>query len=383
MCAVQTDLGTAIAELGEEARARRDELVAHRGIPEDLFRRAGEAGLFRQMVSSELGGLGLSPTEWFDNVVEIARLEPSFGWVVAQGAGDLATYLASGTARFAEECLADACCYIASSDTGRGTIAADGDGHYVVEGRWGFCSGSDGATWLGGWATFEGTDDGSGGPRGSVVLVPAERATIDRNWRVVGMIGTGSHSIELPRQRVPAHWVIPLLEAGPEDYGQIMIAAGSGQWPVHTGVCATVLGMAQRALEVADEILPHKGDPPASANAAVQRRLMHARGEWASACAGVRAGLDRIWAEAEASPRLSNEARVGLVVANVHAARCGFRVVEEVCSLVGTTVARADLPLASLLLDARVLSSHYAVSDVVLESAAQVHYGLIEPPFIV
>jgi len=379
---VRPDVGAAIAALGEEARERRDELAAYRGIPDDLFRRAGEAGLFRQMVSVELGGLGLSPTEWFDNVVEIARLEPSFGWVVAQGAGDLATYLASGTRRFTDECLADTCCYIASSDAGRGTIVADGD-EYLVEGRWGFCSGSDGATWLGGWATFEGTDDGSGEPRGAVVLVPAERATIDRNWHVIGMIGTGSHTIELPRQRVPEHWVIPLGELGPEEYGRMMITAGSGQWPVHTGVCATVLGMAQRALEVADEILPAKGDPPASANSAVQRRIMHARGEWASARAGVRSALDRIWAEAETSPRLSNEARVGLVVANVHATRAAAHVVDEVCALVGTTIARADLPLGQLLLDVRVLGSHFAVSEGVLESAAQVHYGVLDPPFIV
>jgi indole-3-acetate monooxygenase len=303
--------------------------------------------------------------------------------VVAQGSGDLTSYLAAGTRLFAEECLADRCAYIASSDAGRGTIVADGNGHYLAEGRWGFCSGSDGATWLGGWANFEGSDDGSGEPLGAVILVPAERATIDRNWHVLGMVGTGSHTIELPRQRVPSHWVIPLLELGPEDYGPMMITAGSGQWPVPSGVSGTVLGMAARALELADQILTHKGDPPVSSNAGVQRRLMHARGEWSAAREGVRAWLDRIWQEAETSPRLSNEARVGLLVANAHAARAGVRIVDEVCSLVGTTVARADLPLGPLLLDARTMGSHISVSDAVLESAAQVHHGLIDPPFMV
>src|SRR3954452_15520927 len=133
--------------------------------------------------------------------------------------------------------------------------------------------------------------------------------------------------------------------------------------------------MAQRALELADEILPTKGDPPVSANAAVQRRLMHARGEWAAAHAGVRSGLDRIWQAGAASPRLSKEARVGLLVANVHAARAGVRIVDEVCALVGTPVARADLPLGQLLLDVRTLGSHVSVSDGFLESAAQVHHG--------
>jgi alkylation response protein AidB-like acyl-CoA dehydrogenase len=309
-------------------------------------------------------------------------LEPSFGWIVAIGA-DVASYLASGTAAFAEECLADPACFIASSDAGRGTIVADGDGHYLVEGRWGFCSGSDGATWVGGWASFEGTDDGSGEPLGTMVIVPAERARIDRNWNVLGMIGTGSHTVELPRQTVPAHWVIPLIEQGPEDYGPMMVTAGSGQWPVAAGVAATVLGMAERALELADEILTHKGNPPASTNAAVQRRLMHARGECASARAGVKSWLDRIWQDADTSTRITPEARVGLVVANAHAARAGVRVVEEVCALVGTTIARADLPLGPLLLDARVLASHHSVSDAVLESAAQVHQGLIDAPHVV
>ena len=72
-------------DLAREADARRSEFERERQVPADLFRRAGEAGLFRQLICAELGGLGRSAVEWFRTGVEMARWEPSFSWVVTQG----------------------------------------------------------------------------------------------------------------------------------------------------------------------------------------------------------------------------------------------------------------------------------------------------------
>src|SRR5262245_49276582 len=143
------DAHSAGVELAKEADARRAELDRERRVPDDLFRRAGEAGLFRQLLCEELGGLGRSPAEWFCTSVEMARWEPSFAWVVAQGAGDVATYVAAGDLTFTAAFLEDQCAYVASSDNTIGTLVPEGDG-FRFAGRWGFCSGCHGATWVGG-----------------------------------------------------------------------------------------------------------------------------------------------------------------------------------------------------------------------------------------
>ena len=90
------EVHTAGVILAKEADARRGELERERQVPKDLFQRAGDAGLFRQLVCAELGGLGRSAAQWFRTGVEMARWEPSFSWVITQGAGDQATYPAAG-----------------------------------------------------------------------------------------------------------------------------------------------------------------------------------------------------------------------------------------------------------------------------------------------
>ena len=71
------DVQAVAASLAKEADARRAELERERQVPPDLFRRAAEAGLFRQLICTELGGLGRSAVEWFRTGVEMARWEPS------------------------------------------------------------------------------------------------------------------------------------------------------------------------------------------------------------------------------------------------------------------------------------------------------------------
>ena len=49
----------AVSALATEAQERHSELNAARRIPVDLYRRTAEQGLFRQLVSTELGGRGV------------------------------------------------------------------------------------------------------------------------------------------------------------------------------------------------------------------------------------------------------------------------------------------------------------------------------------
>jgi len=367
--------------LAKEADARREELARLRGIPADLFRRAGEAGLFRQMASKELGGLGLSPAEWFATGVEMARWEPSFAWVVTQGAGDMATYLSAGTDEFAAAFLSDAGAYTASSDNGAGTLVRDGNG-YQVEGRWGFCSGCQGATWVGGFSRFPPELAGSEGSEGRWVLVPASRARIEETWDTMGMIGTGSHHISLERQHVPAEWTFIIERPGPVDRGPMSIAAGNGYWPISTSVAAMQLGIARRALDAACELVLKKkpyGQPNELLcnNAHVQRQLMAAEAAWAAAKASVDLILGRMWGAAERHRTLSPDLLEALTPANIHASSTSTGIVETVCDVVSTSVAPARSIFGACLRDARTIGSHFAVNPLKLELMAKMRFGLV------
>lgn len=367
-------------DLAKEADARRSEFERGRQVPPDLFRRAGEAGLFRQLICAELGGLGRSAVEWFRTGVEMARWEPSFSWVVTQGAGDTASFVAAGDPAFVSAYLADRHAYPSSSANGAGTLVPDGDG-YVVEGRWGFCSGCQGATWVGGEARLP-LVQGQDAPEERYVLVLVERAQIEETWDVIGMIGTGSHTVVIEPQHVPAAWTFQLAELGPRDYGPMSVATGNGIWPIATSVAAVQLGISRRALDAAWELAKDKPWRGRNAklieNAHVQRQLMRAEGAWSAACAGAEQALIRMWQDAEKHRRLPVETRIALFVALIHASATATDIVGTVCDIVGTSVAPATGIIGACLRDARTMGSHLAVSAHRLEVAAQLRFGLLE-----
>ena len=274
------DVHAAGATLAKEADGRRGELDRMRRVPNDLFERAGDAGLFRQLLCEELGGLGRSPAEWFCTSVEMARWEPSFAWVVAQGAGDMATYIAAGDPAFTLALLADRRAYIASSDNTVGSLVPEDDG-FRFAGRWGFCSGCHGATWVGGRGQFPAAT-GGGPPESRLVLVPIARARIEETWDVMGMVGTGSHTVVVESQQIPAAWTFRIERTGSIDYGPMSVAAGNGIWPIGTAVAAIQLGTARRALDAAADLVMKKPGAfrtrPLIENAHIQRQLMRAEG---------------------------------------------------------------------------------------------------------
>jgi alkylation response protein AidB-like acyl-CoA dehydrogenase len=378
---VAHDPHRAAVALAEEANGRREELVRARRIPADLFQRSAEAGLFRQMLARQLGGLGRSPAEWFETGVAMARWEPSFAWVVTQGAGDVATYVAASEREFADTFLADQHVYSASSDNGVGTLVPEGNG-YRVEGRWGFCSGCQGATWVGGFARFPADIAPNQTSEGRWVLVPVARARIDENWDTMGMIGTGSHSIVLESQHVPAAWTCLIERSGPVDYGQASIAAGNGYWPIATAASAMQLGIARRALDSAEELALKK--PLARSaellckNAHVQRKLMSAEAAWSASKAGVELVLRQMWEAAEQNRKLPPTILMALGCANVHAAATATDIVESVCDVISTSIAPSRSIFGACLRDARTIGSHIAVNPVKLELIAKMKFGLAD-----
>ncbi len=208
------DLNLTAVALAREAGERRAELESERRIPLDLFQRAGEAGLYRQMVPVDRGGLGRTPAEWFRTGIEMARYEASFAWIVSQGSGDQVTFLTSGSRSFGDTFLADPCAYTASPDSCPASSSAPATGS--LSDHWGFCSGAHDATWVGGDATV---GDGPDAEH-QIALVPVSRARIEDTWDVIGMIGTGSHTIVIDNEFVPEDWTFHIDLPAPEKHGE-------------------------------------------------------------------------------------------------------------------------------------------------------------------
>jgi len=371
------DLTAAGVALAQEARERRLELDAGRCIPADLTERAGEAGLYRQMLPVERGGYGLTPAEWFLNGIEMARLEPSFAWIVTQTSGDLVTFVTAGSPTFADAFLADRGANTACSDISQGKLIPDGDG-FRFSGRWGFCSGCQGATWLGGEGTIEGSPDGER----RWGLVPAERARIEDTWNVVGMIATGSHTVVVDEQWIPPEWTFRIDLPAPNDHGRINVATGNGYWLTAASVSSTQLGTARLALDAATELLARKvsrwDEQVLIEHPAVQLGLFSAEAAWTAARDGVVAALDALWDEAEDMRRVTLATRLRLLAANVHASETATDVVDKVAGLVGSSIAPANSAFAACLRDAHTLGSHIVVGPGMQEHAAKIRFGLID-----
>jgi alkylation response protein AidB-like acyl-CoA dehydrogenase len=367
--------------LAQEADGRRDELLRTRCIPPDLFKRAGEANLFRQLLCTQLGGLGRSPAEWFNTGIEMGRWEPSFSWVVTQGAGDLATYVAAGDPEFAKAFLADQGAYTASSDNPVGALVPEGDG-YRFEGRWGFCSGCQGATWLGGFGRVVEGKNVDKKSDGRWVLVPAARVRIEETWDTMGMIGTGSHSIVIESQHVPASWTFVIEKSGSTDYGPMSVAAGNGYWPIATSVAAVQLGIARRALDAVAELVKKKPDARKDRllieNSHVQRQLMRAEAIWFASKAAVDQALREMWEAANHDRKLPPVSLMQLSSANIHASSSAINIVESVCDIVGTSIAPSRGIFGACLRDTRTIGSHIAVNPAKFELIAQMRFGLTD-----
>ena len=377
-----------LAALGDEADRRTAELSDACRIPGDLYELAATSGLFRQLVATDLGGLGRTPLEWFRNGLALARHEASLGWVVTQGAAVLGQLASGGDPTWSTQVLADPRAAVAASIAGGGTLTPADDG-YLVQARWDFVSGCDGATWLGGLAVLplDGTAEGELPFELRWVLVPADRARIERTWDSIGLRGTGSHTLTIEQQRVPAAWTYRTGIASPHRTDPHAWTVGNGNWVIGTSVAATQLGIARRALDEVTALLPTKAPAPEfvplAENAAARRALMAAEGRWAAAVHLAEVTLADLWEHAVAGRPLDAATRVSVAVANATANRMGVEVVRAAGDLAGTSLVPADHPLGRCLRDASALQGHISANAAIFDRAGAIHLGLAEPDALV
>lgn len=266
------------------ADAARDPERHQLGLPESTVEAFHRDGLWRALVPREVGGgqCGVRPA--FELIEEVSRADGSAGWVLMAGL----TTLAIAGAFLGDEAVAEV--FADPRAVTAGQVAPLGkarrvDGGLEVEGRFGFSSGSQHATWMFGGFREQGADGpvrlGNGMPNVIAALVPKSQVELLGNWDVLGLQHTYSEDYRVPAQVVPESFTFPVFVGRPLRGGPGYDIGVNGLTCIaHAGWAC---GVARRALDELASVLA--GHPTRKALLADS----HFQHEYALAEAGLRA----------------------------------------------------------------------------------------------
>jgi len=185
-----------------------DEVEKTRRVPDSTVAAYKEAGFPRILQPKRWGGWEMNPQVFYKVLMELGRGCPSSAWVMmilgihqwefgmfSQQAGD-------------DVWGRDDTVLVGSSYPPTGQYERV-DGGWRISGRWGTSSGCDHAD----WAILGGLETKDGKPVDRLaMLVPREAYTIEDDWFVFGLCGTGSKSLVVKNAFVPDHRVHSLTD---------------------------------------------------------------------------------------------------------------------------------------------------------------------------
>lgn len=230
-----------------------DRIERERRIPDEVLDALHDARLFRLLIPRSCDGEEVEPATLFQVIEAIAQGDASVAWCLGQGSGVSMTgaYVKPEVAR---TILGDKRAVLACGPNNPKTQAVVCDGGYRVTGQWGFASGSGHAAWMLGHATVCEPDGAPRlGPDGKPlelrsVIFPKSSVTLNDDWNVMGLKGTGSVSYSVKDLFVPDDFSFTResdedrREGGPLYKFSMFNMFG-------VGFSGTALGLARRALD--------------------------------------------------------------------------------------------------------------------------------------
>ncbi|MFC5290125.1 acyl-CoA dehydrogenase family protein [Actinokineospora guangxiensis] len=340
---------------------------------------ARAAGAFALMTPRRFGGLGADRATIVRVLAELGRGCPSTAWVAATSAEAQTLAAPLMPEELLKEFYADPDVRLCGVGEPLGA-ARQVPGGLRFSGRWGYASGCEDSPWT--LLLVAVTDDGTL-RRLAPVLVPTSALRIDRTWDVMGLRGTGSHSLAADDVFVPDSHVLD-LPTGPDG-----LPDPSVRPEAHLSnacyVLSPMLGAAQGALDVVSAAL-HTRKPPLSEHDSLAASAS-ARQLFAQAAHRVGGARDRVLRVAEHLDRyadtgaLSELDRAALTMDIVTAARQCRTSVDELVDLHGSSGLAAGNPLQRFWRDLQVgtrhaqLNPYLAVEDYGLLLAASLKEG--------
>jgi len=193
--------------IGKLAREQALETEKQRYVSAELVGRMRDAELFRVMQPARFGGFEYGYDVFVELVAEIAAGDGSTGWVYSLGAVHpwlIACYPEEAQQEVWSE-DGDAIAAVSYAPTGK---AVPDEGGYRLSGRFSFASGVDNANWgiVGGMLPLK------DGPKPGFFLVPRAQFSIHDDWFTMGLAGTGSKTIVVEDQFVPAYRTVAFAD---------------------------------------------------------------------------------------------------------------------------------------------------------------------------
>jgi 3-hydroxy-9,10-secoandrosta-1,3,5(10)-triene-9,17-dione monooxygenase len=264
MTQAQTPTRTDAAEMYRAAEALvpllREQNAAteqRRWIGDEISRALNEAGIYRMLGPARYGCAEFNLRDSLDILTKIAEGCPSAAWVA--GIHNAALWLGSLYSVKAQEEVfgGDEPVVVTGTLAGLGRLT-EVEGGCRITGRWGFASGVLDSNWH-----LLGAPRIDGQPGDIFALVPTAELTIHKDWDVMGLAGTGSHSVEAVDVFVPEYrFIDPVPACGgivPSEYAHEVPLFRSAFLPVLSAVLVSpALGAAKAMLATFLEQVPKK-----------------------------------------------------------------------------------------------------------------------------
>ncbi len=346
-----------------------------RTLPDASVQALTETGLFAMKCPAELGGAEADPVTQIEVIEAVTAIDPSAGWSLMIGNGSISVV----GAFLPDEAIAHIFTGARPPRTAGALMpgtAVPVEGGYQVTGHWSWGSGVRHAEWLSAQTLVPSNGDDHPYPR--MVVFPAAQATIDDNWHVAGLKGTGSCDFSVSDLFVPEAFTFDARTWEPRRGGPLYHLGLPGLVVnEHVGFA---LGVGRRALDEIIALAQSKRRGYATQTALADRqvfqravaeadlRLRAARGlmlevferAWQTVCAG-RSPEPPLQAEMRSAATFATD--VALEVTTM-AFRYG-----------GGSAVWLDSILQRCLRDIYVGASHLMVSDVAYELYGQVLLG--------
>ncbi|WP_051579715.1 acyl-CoA dehydrogenase family protein [Pseudonocardia acaciae] len=258
------------------ARELRPRLLAEQAETEErgayspeMHRAFVEAGFFRVLLPKALGGFELGAEAFYQVIAEVARGCPSSAWCLCLAAGHTLTLASYWPERAQREIFGEHG-YLVSPASFNGqpdVVITREERGLRVSGTWKYCSGAPYSTHF--MPSFVLPPAGGGEPSIHWVVVPRSSYTVLDDWGgIIGMRGSGSHSIRVDDAFVPEHHVVEATWSssvsgetagsrlyGNPTYGGPFTAFAEGE------IAAIVAGMGLAAVDEYERIITTSSAP--------------------------------------------------------------------------------------------------------------------------
>jgi alkylation response protein AidB-like acyl-CoA dehydrogenase len=204
------ELRQAMRDLLPELQARAVDVEKAGQVPVVNVEALRAAGLFRIVKPAVYGGYEYDFDMLVELVMECASACASTAWVYCLYAAHQWLLASFPEAAQREIWMEQPDVAICGSYAPAGT-ASLAEGGYKLSGRWHFASGCDNADWALCASVMPSRVAGQG-PAPAFFLLPKSDYTIEQDWEVVGLCGTGSKTLTLDDVFVPDHRLLTFRE---------------------------------------------------------------------------------------------------------------------------------------------------------------------------